>query len=84
MPEKSQAGADERATENRQLTCGLKADEQQVVRQHRVAGDIRERGECRRGNAKRADSQAVEAVGEIDGIAGSDQHQHGEHDVEPP
>ncbi len=81
-PEKAQARADERAAEDRELRRRREADEQQVVRELTMAGDVGERGERRGRDGERTDRQAVEAVGQVDGVRRADQHEHGERHVQ--
>ena len=67
-PEESERRADQRAAEDRQLRRLRKPDQQQVVGEHAVAGDVRQRRVRRRGDRERADRQTVEAVGQVDGV----------------
>ena len=49
-----------------------------------MAGDVGERRERRRRDGERADGETVEAVRQVHRVTGADEHEHGEHDVEPP
>ena len=71
------------AAEHRQLRRLRKAHQQQVVGEHAVAGDVRQRGVRRRGDREDADRQTVEAVGQVDGVRLGDQHEHRERQVPP-
>ncbi len=62
---------------------GAEVHEQQVRGQHRVTGDVGQRGERGGGDGERADRESVEPVGEVDGIAGADQHECRKRHVEP-
>ena len=71
-PEKAEAGADQRAADHRQLAGAGHEIDLQIVGEHRVAGEIGDDAEGRRGDHHRHDRETVEAVGEIDRIAGAD------------
>src|SRR5688572_3421839 len=81
VPEEPEAGADQRAAEDRQLAGVGEVRQQQVAGQHGVAGHIRQGGEGGCSDAKRADGESVQTIGEVHRIGRAHQHQHDEEDV---
>src|ERR1700678_1124902 len=71
VPEKADGGADHRSAEDGDLADQGHALEFEVVGKDDVAADVGEHGERAGGDDGAADSQAVEAVGEVDGIRGA-------------
>ena len=55
----------------------------QVLSEHEVRRDVRQRREGRRRNREHADGQAVQTVRQIDRVGCADQHEHGKRHVEP-
>jgi hypothetical protein len=69
-----------RAAEDGQLAGARDVGHAEVLREHRVAGDVgkdRQRGADHHG---RHDRQAVEAVGQVHRVAGADDDEVGQHD----
>ena len=84
VPEEPEAGADQRAAEDRQLADGGDTVGQlQVLGEHAVAADVGQRRERRGGDAEHADRQAVEAVGEVHRVGPADADERREQHVDP-
>ena len=79
-PEKGQTGTGNGAAKDDQLSCSGHIRNQQIFRKHRIAGHIGEQAERRADQHRRHDRQSVGAVGEVDRIAGADDHEIGEDD----
>ena len=65
VPKESEARADERPAENRQLGGLRKMNEEQVLGKNTMACDIRQGRERSGRDRKGADCQAIEAVGQV-------------------
>src|SRR2546430_13368086 len=74
VPKKAERSADERAAKNGKFADARDVLNFEIVRPAVVAADVSEHGERAGSNDGAADGQAVETVGEIDGIgrAGND------------
>jgi hypothetical protein len=81
-PEEAEPRPDHSATEDAELAGAIDAGDLQVRCHLKVAGGISEDQISGGGNHHRPDRQTVEAVGEVDGIAGTDNHQNRKGDVE--
>src|ERR1044071_9254399 len=82
VPKEPETGADQRSAEDGQLTGRLEPHEQQILREHRVPCDIGKGSECRSGDRERADGEPIETVGKVHRVAGADEHENCEQDVE--
>ena len=82
-PQEAEAGADHRAADDRELAGAGHEMDLQVVGEDRVAGEIGDEAEARRRDHHRHDGEAVEAVGEVDRIAGADDDEGGDRHEEP-
>src|SRR6202043_2896964 len=80
VPEEADAGADNGAAEDGELADQGHALQLEVVGEDDVAADVGEHGERAGGDDGAADGQAVEAVGEVDGVAGAGDDDHHEED----
>ena len=74
-PQECQTGAADGAAEHAQFAAARDVGKDQVLGKHRIAGDISEHRKRAGDHHRRHDGQAVEAVGEINCIAGADNHQ---------
>ena len=79
-PEEAEAGAGHRAEEDGQFAGTRDVGHQQVLGEHRVAGDVGEDGERTGDHHGRHDRQPVEAVGQVHRVAGADDDEVGEDD----
>ncbi len=82
-PEEAQAAADQRAAEDREGAAARHVLDGQVVGDDGVPGGVGEQQEGARRDHDRADGEPVEAVGEVHGVAGADDDEGGDRDVEP-
>ena len=83
VPKESEARADERAAEDRQLRRLWKVNEQQILGQHAMTRDVGQRGKCGGRNREGPNRQAVEAIGQVDRVRRADQHEDREGHVDP-
>ena len=81
-PQEAEAGADQRRAEDRQLAGAGDVRHLQILGEAGIAGGVGEDAVGEGRGHHRADRQAVEAVGEVDGIGGADQQHGGERNVE--
>ena len=77
-PQEGEAGAGHRRAEHQQLAGPRDVRNQQVAAEDRIAGDVGEDAERRADHHHRHDRQAVEAVGQVDRIARTDDHEIGQ------
>src|SRR5579864_3090456 len=77
-PQKAQARADHRGAKDRELARARHVLDLQIVGKDRVADEIGDQHETSRRDHRRHDRQAVETIGEIDGVrrADHDEHRH--------
>ena len=83
VPEKSETGADQSTTENRQLANANNVVELQVSGINTVSDEIRDETETCGGDHDRHNRQAVESVRQVDGIRRADRDEDREGDEEP-
>ena len=74
VPEKADRRADHGPAEDRQLADHGHALQLEIVGKDHVAADVGEHGQRAGGDDGAADGQAVEAVGEVDGVRRAHQH----------
>ncbi|MNP04422.1 hypothetical protein D3C76_963350 [compost metagenome] len=79
-PQEAQAGSDQRATEHNQLACARYVRNQQVFGELHVTRQVAENAQATTNHHGRHDRQAVEAVGQVDRVARTDNHEIGQHD----
>src|SRR5687767_6603853 len=84
VPEETEARADERAAEDRELARRRKAHQVQVLGELRVAGDISQRRERRSGDTERADGKPVQSIGEVYGVRPGDEDECRERQIQEP
>ena len=77
---KPRPGADQRAADDGQLAGALHVVDLQVAGELGVAGQVGDEPEGGGGDHHRHDGEAVEAVGEVDGVAGAGDHEDAEQD----
>ncbi|SSM19547.1 Uncharacterised protein [Klebsiella pneumoniae] len=83
-PQEAQPRPDNRRTDDHQLASVAQIRDMQVVGKIHVAGGpCHQRKACRDENG-RHNRQAVEAVGQVDGVAGTDDNEVGQQDIEQP
>ena len=80
---KPRPGADHRAAQHRQFAGAGDVVDLQIVGEHRVADEIGDQAEACRGDHHRHDGEAVEAVGQVHGVAGADDDEGAEEHEEP-
>ena len=78
VPEKADGGADHGAAEDGELADDGHALQFEVVGEDDVAADVGEHGERAGRDDGAADGEAVEAVGEVDGVGGAHQNEDDE------
>ncbi len=79
-PQKSQARARDRATEHGEFAGAGDVRETEIFRKHRIAGNVGEYSKGAADHHGRHDCQPVQSVGQIDRIAGADNHEIGHDD----
>ena len=79
VPEKTERSADQRAAEDHEFAGVGNFGDVEIIGEARVAGKISEHGERGGRNQHAADGQAVEAVGEIDGVGTAHDDQNQKH-----
>ena len=79
-PQEAEAGADDGPADDGELAGALHVVDLQVGGEARVAGQVGDQAEGGGGDHHRHDGEAVEAVGEIDRVAGADDHEDAEQD----
>src|SRR5262249_37185481 len=82
-PEESDGRAHECGAEDGKLTSARQIEEVEVPRHVYPCEEVGERGERRRRNGGEASREAVETIGEVDGIAGACRDQGDEQHVQP-
>src|ERR1700726_2270391 len=82
-PEKSEARAEQRAAQHRELAGARDIVDLQIVGEDHVAGEIGDQAKACGCNHDRDDCEPVETVGQIDGIAGADNDESAEDHEEP-
>src|SRR4051812_4814200 len=82
-PEEAEPSAEHCATEHGELAGARDVVDLQIVGEHGVAGEVGDQAKARRGDHHRHDRKAVEAVGQVDGIAGTDDDEGTKENVEP-
>ncbi|MNT12191.1 hypothetical protein D3C72_1471110 [compost metagenome] len=83
IPEEGQAGTGQRAAEDHQLAGARNVRDEQVARIRGVTRQIGEQAQSRAHHHGWHDGQTIEAVGEIDGVAGADDDAIGQRDEAP-
>ena len=78
-PQKCQARTGDGGAENEQLARAGDVWQKQVFGIHHAASDIREDAQRGAHHNHRHDGQAIEAVGQVDRIAGAHDNQVGQH-----
>ena len=78
VPEEAEAGAGHGAAEDGELGGARVARELQILGKLRVAAGVGEDREGAGGDHHEADGEAVQAVGEVDGVGREDHHQRHE------
>ena len=84
VPEKADAGTDQGAADHRQFPGAGHVRNLQVRGEFDVTGNVGEQQICGRVDGDRPDGEAVEAVGQVDGIARPDDDQHYKGDEKDP
>ena len=79
-PQKGQPRPGHGRAEDQQLARARDVREEQVLGVHRAAGDVGKHAQGRAHHHHRHDGQAIEPVGEVDGIAGAHDDQVGQDD----
>ncbi|MNG94176.1 hypothetical protein D3C79_531790 [compost metagenome] len=79
-PQEAQAGTDQRAAEHDQLARARHVGDQQVFGELHVARQVAEDAQGTADHHRRHDRQAVEAVGEVDRVARTDNDEVGQYD----
>src|SRR5579863_977016 len=74
VPEKADRGAHHGSAKDGELADAVKMRKFKVVGEDHVPADVSQDGKRTGGNDGAADGQAVEAVGEIDGVGGAGEH----------
>ena len=69
-----------RAADHRELARARDVGKAEVLREHRVARDVGEDAERAADHHRRHDGEPVEAVGQVDRVAGADDHEIGHDD----
>ena len=77
-PQEAQTRADQRGQQHGELARARDVMEIEIVGEHGVADDVGDQAEHGRRHDHRPDRQAVEAVGQVDGVGGAHHHQHRE------
>src|SRR5216683_6966700 len=77
-PQEAQARADQRGQQHGELARARDVMEIEIVGENGVAHHVGNEAEHGGGHDHRPDRQAVEAVGEVDGVGGAHDHQDGE------
>ena len=83
-PQKAQPRADDRRTDDHQFAGVAQIGDVQVVGEIHVTGRPRHQRKTRRDEDGGHDRQAVETVGQVNRIAGADDHEVGQQDIEQP
>ena len=79
-PQEAEAGADQGAADDGKLAGALHVVDLQVAREVGVARQVGDQAEGGGGDHHRHDGEAVEAVGEVDGVAGAGDDEDAEQD----
>ena len=80
IPEEADGSADHRSAEDGDLADHGHTLQLEVVGKDDVAADIGEHGERAGGDDGAADGEPVQAVRQVDGVAGTHEHKHDEDD----
>src|SRR5277367_3501161 len=79
VPEKTERGSDQRTAKDDQFAGVGNFGDVEIVGEARIAGEVSEHGKRGGRNQDAADGQAVEAVGEIDGVGTAHDNQYQKH-----
>ena len=82
-PEEPEAGAEHRAAQHRELAGSGDVSDLQIIREDRVAGQVRDHAEAGGRDHDRHDRKTVETIRQVHGVAGAD-HDEGAKDHEEP
>ncbi len=82
-PEEAEPGADQRAADHGKLAGALHEMDLQIVGKQNVADEIGDEAEGGGGDHHRHDGEAVEAVGQVHGVAGADDDEGAERNEQP-
>src|SRR4051794_5931175 len=82
-PEKAEPSAEHRATEYGEFAGAGDIVDLQIIGEHRVTRQIGDHAETCRGDHHRHDGETIEAVGQIDRVAGTDDDEGAEDHEEP-